>query len=92
MLNRHDCVQFIQVELTENSYTGTLFKVRLIQDTVLFRVRFRQVSLFSKTINHKDVKMALDRHFNSKFTVLPVDILFVCKYICKYIFFSIFNK
>jgi hypothetical protein len=36
-----------------------------------------------QTINHEDAKMALDKSFNSKFTVLPVDILFVCKYIKK---------
>ena len=30
------------------SYIATLFKVRFIQDFALFRVRFRQVSLYNK--------------------------------------------
>jgi hypothetical protein len=38
--------QFIQVKLTKNSYTETLFKIRFIQDSSVFRVWYRQVSLY----------------------------------------------
>ena len=48
VLNRQG-VQFVYVELTKISDTGTLFKVPLIliQNFVLSRVWFRQVSLYS---------------------------------------------
>ena len=36
----------MQVKLTKISNIGTLFKVRFIQDFVLFRGRFRQVLLY----------------------------------------------
>ena len=38
--------QFIQVKLTKISYTETLFKFQFIQDSGLFTVRFRRVSLY----------------------------------------------
>ena len=38
--------QFMQVNLTKISYVRTLFKVRIIQDSGLLRIRFRQVSLY----------------------------------------------
>ena len=38
------------IKLTKISYIWTLFKVRLIQDCVLFRVQFRQVSLYSLSL------------------------------------------
>jgi hypothetical protein len=37
---------FIQVKFAKISYIGTLFKAWLIQDSVLFMVRFKQVSLY----------------------------------------------
>ena len=41
-----DCIrQVFCVELKQISYIGTLFIVLFIQNSVLFRVRFRQVSL-----------------------------------------------
>ena len=38
--------QFTGVKLTKISYIGTLFKVQLIQDFVLFKILFRQDSLY----------------------------------------------
>lgn len=37
---------FEQVKLTKISYMGTVFKIHLIQDSSLFMVQFRQVSLY----------------------------------------------
>ena len=39
-------VQFIQVKLTKTSYIGTLFQVRLKQNSGLIKVRYREVSLY----------------------------------------------
>jgi hypothetical protein len=39
----------LQVESTKISHNGTLFKVMFIQDSVLFRVQFKQVSLYEGT-------------------------------------------
>ena len=36
----------MQINLTKISYVRTLFKVRIIQDSGLLRIRFRQVSLY----------------------------------------------
>jgi len=41
-------VLFIQVKLTKINYNGTLLKVGFIQDSGLFRVQFRQISLYLK--------------------------------------------
>ena len=35
--------------INKDSYVGTLFKVHIIQDSVLFRVQFRQVPLYKQT-------------------------------------------
>ena len=43
----------IQVKLTKLSYIDTLFKVWFIQDFILFRVRFRQVSLYQVPLTLK---------------------------------------
>ena len=40
-------VQFIQVKLTKISYIRTLFKDQFVQDYVLFKFLFRQVSLYA---------------------------------------------
>ena len=39
-------VLFIQGKLTKIAYIGTYFKVQFKQDSILLRVRFRQVSLY----------------------------------------------
>jgi hypothetical protein len=41
-------VWFLQVKLAKVSYIRTLFKVRFMQYFGLFRVRFRQVSLYQQ--------------------------------------------
>ena len=41
-----DSVQFIQVRLTKISCIRTSFEIRFMHDFDLFRVRFRQVSLY----------------------------------------------
>ena len=46
--------RFIQVKLTKVSCIRTLFNVWFLQDFGLFRVRFRQVSLYI-TFNHISV-------------------------------------
>jgi hypothetical protein len=46
--------RFIQVKLTKVSCIRTLFNVWFLQDFGLFRVRFRQVSLYV-TFNHISV-------------------------------------
>jgi hypothetical protein len=42
--------RFIQVKLTTISIIVTLFEVLFIQDSGLFKVRFRQVLLYAKQI------------------------------------------
>ena len=75
------------IKLTEIFYTGLYIYFELYRIQLYSRFVFDRFTVF-QTINHEDAKMALDKSFNSKFTVLPVDILFVCKYICKYNFFQ----
>ena len=48
-------VRFIQIELTEISYIEALFKVRFIQDSGLFRVRFKQVLQYNNVIFTQDI-------------------------------------
>ena len=38
-------IWFLQVKLTKISYIGTSYKVKFVQDSVLFWVQFGQVSL-----------------------------------------------
>jgi hypothetical protein len=45
LMGTNFCVWFLQVKLTKMSYIGTLYQVQYIQDSCLFMVQLRQVSL-----------------------------------------------
>ena len=61
MSSEKTCVRYIQVELTKISYLWTLFTVRFIQDSSLFGVQFRNVSLYIIPSVINKVKVLLPR-------------------------------